>query len=73
MLFRSKKDPKTGAPLYTVYTIQVNTSKPADPVSTVLKNCASDETKFYTVTSVDQTAAVFDSIGTSLSKLRVAK
>jgi Flp pilus assembly protein TadG len=69
----NKKDPKTGAPLYTVYTIQVNTSKPADAVSTVLKNCASDETKFYTVTSVDQTAAVFDSIGTSLSKLRVAK
>jgi Flp pilus assembly protein TadG len=69
----NKKDPKTGAPLYTVYTIQVNTSKPADAASTVLKNCASDESKFFTVTSVDQTAAVFSSIGTSLSKLRVAK
>jgi Flp pilus assembly protein TadG len=69
----NKKDPNTGAPLYTVYTIQVNTSKPADPESTVLKNCASDESKFFTVTSVDQTAAVFSSIGTSLSKLRVAK
>jgi Flp pilus assembly protein TadG len=69
----NKKDPKTGAPLYTVYTIQVNTSKPADAESTVLKNCASDASKFFTVTSIDQTAAVFSSIGTSLSKLRVAK
>jgi Flp pilus assembly protein TadG len=69
----NKKDPKTGAPLYTVYTIQVNTSKPADAESTVLKNCASDASKFFTVTSVDQTAAVFSSIGSSLSKLRVAK
>jgi Flp pilus assembly protein TadG len=67
------KDPITKLPLYTVYTIQVNTGKPADAVSTVLKNCASDESKFYTITSVDQTAAVFNSIGTSLSKLRVAK
>jgi Flp pilus assembly protein TadG len=67
------KDPITKIPLYTVYTIQVNTGKPADPESTVLKNCATDGSKFYTITSVDQTAAVFSSIGTSLSKLRVAK
>ncbi len=67
------KDPITKIPLYTVYTIQVNTGKPADAESTVLKNCATDASKFYTITSVDQTAAVFSSIGTSLSKLRVAK
>jgi Flp pilus assembly protein TadG len=66
-------DPKTKAPLYTVYTIQVNTGKPADAESTVLKNCASDESKFYSITSVSQTAAVFSSIGSSLTKLRVSK
>jgi Flp pilus assembly protein TadG len=57
----------------TVYTIQVNTGSPADPVSTVLKNCASGVDKFYEVKSANQTLAVFNSIGTSLSKLRVMK
>jgi Flp pilus assembly protein TadG len=57
----------------TVYTIQVNTSTPADPTSTVLQYCASGPQNFYIVTSASQTAAVFSSIGTSLSKLRVAK
>lgn len=57
----------------TIYTIQVNTSTPADPISTVLQNCASGLDKFYTVTSASQTLSVFNSIGTSLSKLRVAK
>lgn len=56
-----------------VYTIQVNTGSPADPVSTVLKNCASGTDKFYQVKSANQTLAVFNSIGTSLSKLRVMK
>jgi Flp pilus assembly protein TadG len=57
----------------TVYTIQVNTSKPADPTSAVLQYCASGTQNFYVVTSASQTASVFSSIGTSLSKLRVAK
>jgi Flp pilus assembly protein TadG len=57
----------------TVYTIQVNTSTPADPTSAVLQYCASGPQNFYTVTSASQTASVFSSIGTSLSKLRVAK
>jgi Flp pilus assembly protein TadG len=57
----------------TVYTIQVNTSTPADPTSTVLQYCASGAQNFYVVTAASQTAAVFSSIGTSLSKLRVAK
>ena len=29
-----------GRPMYTIYTIQVDTSSPPDPVSTVLENCA---------------------------------
>jgi Flp pilus assembly protein TadG len=57
----------------TVYTIQVNTSMPADPTSDVLQYCASGPQNFFVVTSASQTAAVFGSIGTSLSKLRVAR
>jgi Flp pilus assembly protein TadG len=55
----------------TVYTVHVNTG--GDPTSTVLQYCASAPENFYVVTSASQTAAVFSSIGTSLSKLRVAK
>jgi Flp pilus assembly protein TadG len=55
----------------TVYTIQVNTG--GDPTSAVLQYCASGSQNFYIVTSASQTAAVFSSIGTSLSKLRVAR
>jgi Flp pilus assembly protein TadG len=57
----------------TVYTVQVNTGHPADPTSAVLQYCASGTQNFYVVTSASQTASVFSSIGTSLSKLRVAK
>jgi Flp pilus assembly protein TadG len=66
-------DPKTNMPQYTIYTIQVNTSKPADATSAVLQYCASGASNFYTVTSANQTAAVFSSIGSSLTKLRVSK
>jgi len=55
----------------TLYTIHVNTD--GDPTSTVLRNCASDNSKFYTVTSSGQISAVFTQIGTNLSKLRIAK
>jgi Flp pilus assembly protein TadG len=55
----------------TIYTVQVNTG--GDATSNVLKNCASGADKFYLVTSASQTLTVFNSIGTSLSKLRVAK
>jgi Flp pilus assembly protein TadG len=55
----------------TLYTIHVNTD--GDPTSMVLKNCASDSSKFYTVTSSGQISAVFTQIGTNLSKLRIAK
>jgi Flp pilus assembly protein TadG len=57
----------------TIYTVQVNTGKPADPTSAVLQYCASGVDKFYLVTTASQTLTVFNSIGTSLSKLRVAK
>ncbi len=55
----------------TIYTVQVNTG--SDPTSTVLQYCASTSDKFYLVTSASQTVSVFKDIGTSLSKLRVAR
>ena len=55
----------------TIYTVQVNTG--GNPTSGVLQYCASRADKFYLVTSANQTMTVFNSIGTSLSKLRVAK
>jgi Flp pilus assembly protein TadG len=57
----------------TIYTIHVNTGSPPDPTSAVLQYCASGSDKFYLITSASQTVAAFSSIGTSLSKLRVAK
>ncbi|MHC2334089.1 TadE/TadG family type IV pilus assembly protein [Bradyrhizobium sp. USDA 4454] len=62
-----------GAPMFTIYTIQVNTSTPADPTSTVLKNCASTPDKFFMLTSSSQIVTTFNTIGTALSKLRLAK
>jgi hypothetical protein len=55
----------------TIYTVQVNTG--GDATSAVLQYCASSADKFYLVTSASQTMTVFNSIGTSLSRLRVAK
>jgi hypothetical protein len=55
----------------TIYAVQVNTG--SDPTSAVLQYCASGTDKFYLVTSASQTLTVFNSIGTSLSKLRVSK
>ena len=57
----------------TVYTIQVNTGTGRRRPSAVLKQCASGTDKFYVVTSASQTLTVFNSIGTSLAKLRVSK
>jgi len=56
-----------------VYAIQLNTGSPGDPTSTALQNCASSADKFYLVRDATQTLTVFNSIGTSLAKLRVAK
>lgn len=55
----------------TIYTVQVNTD--GDPTSAVLQYCASSTDKFYLITSASQTASVFQDIGTSLAKLRVAR
>jgi Flp pilus assembly protein TadG len=55
----------------TLYTVQVNTG--GDPTSTLLKNCASDSSKFFLLTSATQIVGTFQQIGTALSNLRVAK
>ena len=54
-----------------VYAMQINTR--GDPTSTVLQNCASSSDKFVMVTSSSQIMTAFTQIGSSLSKLRVAK
>lgn len=60
-----------GNPLYTIYTIQVNTG--SDPTSSVLQYCASDSSKFFMLTSSNQIISTFDSIGTQLAKLRITQ
>ena len=66
-------DPTTGRAKYVIYTVQVNTHTPADPTSTVLQNCASSPDKFFMLTSSTQILTAFNSIGTSLAQLRVAR
>jgi Flp pilus assembly protein TadG len=70
---KSPIDPKTGLPMYTIYTIQVNTSKPADPTSAILQSCATDASKFFMLTSATEIVTTFNAIGTQLSQLRVAR
>jgi hypothetical protein len=55
----------------TIYAVQVNTG--GDPTSAVLKYCASGADKFFEVKKANQTLSVFNSIGQSLAKLRIAK
>ena len=55
----------------TIYAIQVNTD--GDPTSSVLANCASGSENFFMLTSATQVLAAFDTIGTSLRKLRISK
>jgi Flp pilus assembly protein TadG len=58
----------------TVYSIQVDTStKDPDPLSTVMKNCASSTDKFYLLTTANDLIATFNTIGTELSQLRLAQ
>ena len=54
-----------------VYTVQVNTS--GDPTSTVLKNCASDSSKFFMLTSGSQIITTFDQIATELANLHLSQ
>jgi hypothetical protein len=55
----------------TVYTIHVNTD--GDPMSTLLKSCASAPDKFWMLTSASQLVGTFNTIGTNLANLRIAK
>ncbi len=55
----------------TMYTIQVNTD--GDATSSVLQYCASGASNFFLLTSASQVISTFNSIGTSLAKLRIAK
>jgi Flp pilus assembly protein TadG len=55
----------------TIYAIQVNTG--GDPTSTLLQNCASSSDKFFLLTSANQIVTTFNTIGTNLTKLRIAQ
>ena len=55
----------------TIYSIQVNTD--GGPQSSVLAYCASGSGNFFYLTSATQVLSTFSSIGTKLSKLRIAK
>lgn len=55
----------------TLYTIHVNTD--GDPLSTLLKGCASTPDKFWMLTSANALAMTFQQIGTQLSQLRISK
>jgi Flp pilus assembly protein TadG len=68
---KAVKDAK-GAAVYTIYTIHVNTGKPADPTSTVLQYCASSADKFFMLTDATAIVTAFATIGTDLTKLRIA-
>ena len=61
---------QSGAEQHHDLTVQVNTG--GDKTSQVLKDCASSADKFYLITDPDKTVSVFNSIGQSLSKLRVS-
>jgi Flp pilus assembly protein TadG len=54
-----------------IYTIQVNTG--GDPTSTILQSCATDASHFFMLTSASEVISTFNTIGTSLSKLHVAR
>jgi len=60
---------RSGTPLRRGQSVQ----GPADPTSAVLQFCASGADKFYLTTTASQTVTAFNSIGTSLSKSRVAR
>ena len=53
-----------------VFTVQVNTG--SDPLSTMLRDCASDPSQFFHLRSADAIVSTFNSIGMALSDLRIA-
>jgi Flp pilus assembly protein TadG len=68
MLCDNIKKPANG--MVAVYTIQVNTTN--DPESAILKYCATDG-QFFQSKTEDQIKSAFQSIGSSLTKLRLAQ
>lgn len=64
-------DPKTNKPLFTIYTIQVNTAN--DNNSPVMSYCASSSDTYFSTTTASGINTAFSAIGASLSKLRVAQ
>jgi len=54
-----------------IYTIQVNTNN--DNNSSVMSYCASSTSNYFSTTSANGINTAFSSIGTSLSKLRIAR
>lgn len=54
-----------------LYTIQVNTG--GDPTSTMLQKCATSSDYFFLLTDSSQIVTLFNTLGTKLSRLRVAK
>ena len=56
-----------------IYTVQVNTANPADAESALLKNCATDTSKFYRLTDAGSIPGTFDQIVRDIAKLYVAR
>ncbi len=55
----------------TLYTVQVKGN--GDPTSAILQKCATDSKKFFALDSAEQIVTAFNTIGTNLSQLRLAK
>ena len=55
----------------TLYTIQINTD--GSDKSDLLENCATDQTKYFFLTSASQLVTTFSQIGNNLTNLRIAK
>jgi Flp pilus assembly protein TadG len=68
---KAVNDPKTSKPMYTIYTVQIDTDGAGQ--SPVLPACASSQSNFYMLTAASQIASAFSQIGTQISKLRVAR
>jgi Flp pilus assembly protein TadG len=54
-----------------IYSVQVNTG--GDPQSAVLKNCASDASKFFELKTSDGIISTFDQIGSALANIHISK
>jgi Flp pilus assembly protein TadG len=55
----------------TIYAVQVNTG--GDAQSAVLKNCATDASKFFELKSSDAIVTTFDQIGSALANIHLSK